>query len=201
MPHTVTSLFRAVDLEPSGVIPWGTPPTCREKGIYIVALGADPSSLVGTIRTLPASQDAISTWMSENQVLIDGAPASFDALCTRLGRYWLPDEVVLYIGKSEKEDGVCGRVRQFYSHKLGQSRPHSGGQWIKTLTELPRLFIHYSRCSDPVAVESAMIGRFCSNAPTGPFPFANLEWRKGGRRYIRKHGIHSSATTARNLAS
>lgn len=50
----------------------------------------------------------------------------------RLATFWLPDEVVLYIGLAGAS--VRKRVRQYYRTPLGDKRPHAGGWWLKTLT-------------------------------------------------------------------
>lgn len=190
MPLTIRSLFEAASVTPTGVTPWGTRPSCRENGVYVVALTNDPNSLAGTLDAMPVSHEAIGNWLIVQQHLtVDGLPASVDSVGARLSRYWLSSEVILYIGKTAKEDGLCGRVGQFYRHVLGRHSPHRGGHWIKTLSVLEQLFVHYAPCLDPVSVESIMIGAFCNRNPAGPFPFANLEWRADGRRYCRDHGI------------
>jgi hypothetical protein len=190
MPHTVNALFRITDLASTRVTPWGVKPSCKEKGIYIVALTDDPDSLDGAIASLPASHEAINNWMVECPALkVDYAPATLETIITRLSRYWLPNEVALYVGKTNAQGGLHGHIGEFYQHKLGRKSPHKGGQWIKSLSIISKLYVHYSSCPDPITAESAMIGHFCKKDPNGPFPFANLEWRVPEKRYLRQHRI------------
>jgi hypothetical protein len=43
----------------------------------------------------------------------------------------LPDEVVLYIGKTDRCPG--GKLDEYYGIELGTTRPHTGGWYLKTL--------------------------------------------------------------------
>jgi hypothetical protein len=110
--------------------------------------------------------------------------------------YWLPDESIIYIGKATT---LGPRLGQYYSTPLGDKRPHAGGHWIKTLSNLNALTVHYSEIEeghDPEQLERRMLVSFSKNVsaqskalhpqPTLAIPFANLEIKGVGRR---NHGI------------
>jgi hypothetical protein len=85
---------------------------------------------------------------------------------------------------------------------LGDRRPHAGGHWIKTLTNLTSLTVHYAELdsvADPEDVEKQMLRTFSQAVsaqtraahpqPDLTIPFANLEIRGVGRR---NHGIRNA---------
>jgi hypothetical protein len=111
--------------------------------------------------------------------------------------FWLPDETVVYIGKATS---LASRVGSYYRTKLGATKPHAGG--VLTVLDkdaLAQLRVHYARVEDPQLAEEQMIRSFCAGVsdaacaalhdPQHPFPFANLEWRTGGRRLIKARGL------------
>ena len=202
---TVADLLSMVSLRHGGVVRWGTPIPSDHTGIYIVSLAPDPSRNGSLLGSAPIDRDVLTGWLSRTPKLtIDTTPnPSVDALANRLQRYWLPDESVLYIGQTSQP--LADRVSQLYSHKLGASSPHRGGHWLKTLSVLDDLFIHYALSNDPEKVEFRLIDSFASRvsprtrARIGqrdyPFPFANLELhdRMQRKRIRKKHGIGHAA--------
>jgi hypothetical protein len=95
-------------------------------------------------------------------------------------------------------------VRQYYTTPLGARSPHAGGHWLKTLTNLEELFVHYAPVPDPNSAERAMLNRFCVKVseetrealfdPARPLPFANLDWPGRG---AKRHGIRGSRAPKR----
>ncbi|MDP9342523.1 MAG: hypothetical protein M3Q23_10630 [Actinomycetota bacterium] len=87
----------------------------------------------------------------------------------------------------------------YYATLLGARSPHSGGFFLKLLTNLDELHVHFAACEDPVFAEDAMLRGFCAGVspetlaglldPAHPFPFANLEWPLGVRK---AHGIRGA---------
>ncbi len=76
-------------------------------------------------------------------------------LVDRLRRFWLADEVVLYIGLASRS--VRTRVGQYYKTPLGARKPHAGGWWLKTLSVLDELWVHFAATPDfSTAEESAL---------------------------------------------
>jgi hypothetical protein len=120
-------------------------------------------------------------------------PTEFD-LSRRLASFWLPDETVLYIGLAGTS--LRSRINQYYRTPLGARRPHAGGWFLKTLSILPELFVHFARTTTPKESEGRLLGAFVQGISAStrsslfdsqhPFPFANLEWPAGIRKL---HGI------------
>jgi hypothetical protein len=132
---------------------------------------------------------------------LDGEPNPSRAqLADRLGSYWIPDEDVLYIGLAGQP--LQARVRQYYKTPLGAAKPHKGGWWLKTLSALNDLHMHFAVTSGYKDAEEGMLRTFAAalsesswaNLPAGDpvTPFANL---RDGEWYRRKHGI-GNATSA-----
>jgi hypothetical protein len=123
-------------------------------------------------------------------LLVRRHPGDLDG---RLASFWLRDEVVLYVGKATS---LSQRVAQYYATPLGARRPHAGGHFLKTLSNLDQLHVHDAVSPDPPRSEHLMLEAFCAavstdtrNAlhdPEHPFPFANLEWPAGTRK---RHGV------------
>jgi len=194
MPSTISDLFRAADLQLGGAVKWGEPVGCNQPGVYIVSLSPDR----GLLANAPISQAAVKCWIARAPGLtLDGKRPTAQELASRLSEFWLPDEAVLYIGCTTRP--LRKRVRQYYSHVLGNPRPHIGGQWIKTLSVLDCLTVFWAPTETPYPVEACALKAFvngmsektrmCLRDPDRPFPFANLEYPRGNRK---NHGIKRS---------
>src|SRR5690606_23590905 len=158
-PSTVSSVFRAVGLRPEVPIPWGTRVPCRRPGVYVISLSRDADSLREALPEAPISSSAISELLGScPDVRVDGTPATIASLTDRLESLWLPDEVILYIGRT----GRClqRRLRQYYRTPLGARRPHAGGWPLKALGVLEQLVVHYAPCSRNRPLEGELISAF-----------------------------------------
>lgn len=195
MPSTVTDLLAAAGLQLRGSAPWRTTPTLDAPGIYLVSLDGDPSHERGPKAAAPIGIDAINTLLSTRPELrLHGTRPTGQELAAQIGRFWLPDEPVVYVGLAS--ESVAKRVNQYYVTPLGARSPHAGGWFLKTLHNLGDLHVHYAAASDPNRAEDFLIRTFVTNTSTAgrealadpqrPFPFANLEWPKGVRK---NHGI------------
>lgn len=196
MPTTVEEIFaKILDKEPDGKIKW-----CdilkhdipKQKGIYIIALDKPKCSP-------DFCENIIEEWISlAKNILIDGKSATVPAIMDRLGAFWYPDETILYIGQtSGGNQTLKKRLRQFYKHKLSESRPHRGGHWLKTLSNLNDLNVYWGivEGEEPYEIELKMIEYFSDRVSEDsreslfdkdmPIPFANLEVRNKRK----KHGI------------
>ena len=145
MPSTVLGILDQVGLSLSGHTEWGQDVAAGEPGIYFVSLSADPGANLGTYTLAPISLAAVQRWLAAVPMLtLDGIvqpPA--DSLVEFLSRFWLPDENIVYIGKAT---GLHSRTHQLFGHALGRRSPHAGGHWIKTLSCLERLHVHFAEC-------------------------------------------------------
>ena len=78
---------------------------------------------------------------------LDGVrPISWE-LTTRLAKFWVPGESVVYIGLAGTSVGK--RVRQCYRTPLGDRRPHAGGHWVRTLRVSGRSPVWWAPRADP----------------------------------------------------
>ncbi len=109
--------------------------------------------------------------------------------------------MILYLGMAGTS--LAGRLGQYYRTPLGARSPHAGGWFLKLLSNLPSLFVHWVECEGPDTAEDRMVAAFCGNVspeaatrlhdPANPLPFANLRWPKGRPK---NHGI-TGATAGR----
>lgn len=207
MPLTVSQTFAAAGLGVGGVlgatgaVEWGSPVPESGPGVYVVALTAETETTAGAVAVCPVSATKVAGLLEAcPRLTVDGSRPDVASLCDRLAAFWLPDEVVLYIGMTEGQS-LRTRACQYYTTPLGASRPHRGGWFLKTLTVLPDVYVHYAPRSDPGHAEDAMIEAFTRGVsdrsreglhdPGLPIPFANLEWhrRRLGTRRRKCHGI------------
>jgi hypothetical protein len=208
VPSTVRQVFAGAGLEPVGAVRWDDPipkPSGSATGIYIVSLAEDPDSLDEALPRCPISRPAIVGLLAAcHGLTLDGGPATVSALTERLSAFWLADEVVVYIGLAGQP--LWARVRQYYKTPLGAKRPHKGGWWLKTLSALPALWVHYAPTARFAAAEQDALDAFAEGVSDASrarlhdcervMPFANLEHPPGTRK---GHGIRGA--TADTVAS
>lgn len=185
----------AAQAAPAGVVRWGQTVPETGPGVYVAALTEQVESGAGFLAVAPLSTPALETWLEARPELqLDGKRPTVAELAARIASFWLPDEVILYIGLAGSS--LQSRVRQYFQTPLGARRPHAGGHFLKTLANLGDLYIHWAPTNDPNRAEGAMLAAFCSAVsetariqlfdPKHPFPFANLEWPAGTRK---RHGL------------
>jgi hypothetical protein len=170
-------------------------------GVYIVALSPSADAVERVCRDAPinaAALDELSAVCPE--LTLDGTQhPTREQLGERIGAYWLPDETVLYVGLAGQP--LRTRVRQYYKTPLGAVKPHRGGWWLKTLSVLADLHVHFAATADFKDAEEQMLRTFAANvseesrnrlpADEPVMPFANLrdgDWRR------RNHGIAGATT-------
>jgi hypothetical protein len=185
----------AAGLSPDGRVTWGKRIPETGPGVYVVALTADTDANVPVLDACPISGEAVKVLLETRPELsLDGERPAAHALSARVSGFWLPDEVILYIGLAGTS--ISKRVGQYYRTPLGARKPHAGGWFLKLLSCLDELTVHFAQCDDPDTAESLMLKAFCDGVseesrmalvdPDHPFPFANLEWPRGTRK---RHGI------------
>jgi len=202
MPTTVSKLFKNADLSFSGPVPWAQPVSNDNPGVYVVSTTNDPKKHLG-IHTKPTiSAEIVYKWVHEvTSIELDrvASPNPKD-IVNRLAEFWLPDESILYIGMTTAK--LEKRINDYYRTPLGAKKPHAGGHWLKTLSNLSSLYVYHASCENPKSKKDQLLGFFVSNISkytksllsdsVHPFPFANLEYPQGNRK---KHGIGRSTAS------
>jgi hypothetical protein len=194
MSSSVADIFAAAGLRPRGARRWGTPVPETAPGVYVVAATEDPASVHHVRCEPPFAPDAVEHLLAVRPELrIDATRPKAEDLIGRLGGFWLPDEVVLYIGLASS---VRSRVRAYTRTPLGAKRPHAGGWWLKTLATLDELWVHWAPTPDFADAERRMLREFCREISPKTratlfdkervMPFANL---RGHDNCIKRHGI------------
>lgn len=194
MPAVVNDLLAAAALEDAGSVSWGTRLRASYAGVYLVALDASPDRCA-TISEAPISKGRVAELLRVRPELrLDGSRPTVAMLFERLAACWLPDETVLYIGLAGTS--LQRRVGQYYTTPLGARRPHAGGWFLKTLSNLDELTVHYAAAVDPAVAERELLEAFIDGVGGAscnglrdracPYPFANLVGPTGVRK---AHGI------------
>jgi hypothetical protein len=199
----VSSLLISAGLEPRGFVRWNTPVPETSTGVYVVSLTCVAGEVAGVEAAVRLSDAALSELVAVCPLItLDGQPHPTPVrIASRIGSYWLADECVLYIGLAGQP--LRSRVRQYYRTPLGAAKPHKGGWWLKTLSGLGDLFVHYAVTPRFKGAEEDMLRAFAANVsdasraqwPAGEplMPFANLrdgDWRR------RQHGIRNATGAA-----
>lgn len=202
MPTTINDLLKSIRLDPKKLktVKWQQPLDSSSMGIYIVSTSESPNKNNTIFDKAPIDDKALALWLDRVESLeVDNKKPSIAILKDRLSSFWLRDENIIYIGQTESNKGLKGRVAQFYNTDLGERKPHAGGHWIKTLLILENLYVHYLPDNQPTITEEKLLIEFgrqiSQDSKSGLFdqsillPFANLELEKGNRK---KHGISNS---------
>jgi hypothetical protein len=79
-------------------------------------------------------------------------------------KFWVPDEVIIYIGRAKQ---LKRRLHQFRRHVYGRTSPHSGGQAILLLEGAKT--ITWAEVEDYGKAEAALIDAFCAHVGQRPF--------------------------------
>jgi len=215
-PHSsVGALLGAADLTLTGVVAWGKPVPVSTPGVYLISLAEDPADYSSNMVAAPISEAAIEQLLAVcSQLKLDSRRPTPSELKKRIGRLWLGAHTVLYVGQAGTS--LRTRVAQYYHTPLGARSPHAGGWFLKLLSNLDQLFVHYATSGDPVESEKRIVQAFVDAVPPLalmplqwafgasylPLPFANLQYPDGPKK---PHGItgatgchRSSSTPARS---
>jgi len=206
MTLTVAEAFAAIDIGQDEIVTirWGTKPSTSNSGVYIVSLTNSLDSCDGNLNEPALAEIEFRRWLDVcPSMTLDGIEPCVGQLIDRISRFWIPDEALLYIGKATE---LSSRLSAYYRTSIGKRSPHSGGYFLKLLSDLEQLWVHYAECNDPESAEDTMLQRFCENVsqgsrralhdPAHPFPFANLEWPKG---MFKAHGLRDAREARRKI--
>jgi transcription elongation factor GreA len=195
--HDAPGSMRSLGLVVDGPARWGGSVPSRRPGVFIVESERPQER--------PAfDQVALRRWIERVPSLrIDGERPTQTELAERLASFWLPDQTLLYVGRTLKSLGA--RVGAMYATPLGDRRPHAGGHWLKTLADLPRLRVWWAESESPEEHEDALLDAFAASlgegAAAGPvmgLPWAVLESPSAGRK---ETGISGSLLSEEEAAA
>ncbi|MFN8619535.1 MAG: hypothetical protein U0869_02155 [Chloroflexota bacterium] len=99
---------------------------------------------------------AIEAWLDRVPRSARTARPEPGALADRIRSWWLPEQPVVYVGRSNKSLGA--RVGALYATATGDRRPHSGGHWLKVLrNRVDGLRIWWAETPAPEEYEDAVV--------------------------------------------
>jgi len=205
MPVTVKEIFSKVGLEAPPAIKWKNPIPTDDNGVYVVSLSNDASKNNGIHSACEISEEIFDNWKSLSPELNVNGAVSKKIIEAELNQHWKPRENILYIGESTSEtNGLGKRVKQFYDHSVGRKGPHTGGYWIKLLSQLENLFVYHAKCKNPRDTEFKMLMFFIEQTTGKSFyeleelgshlPFANLKVD-----FQKKHCISGAVSKTKKI--
>jgi hypothetical protein len=198
MPSTVADLLGSAGLALGGTVRWDESLPQDGPGDYIVSLTEDPHSTAGARSAAPIDLERVEHLLRVRPELsLDARRPVAAEVAARLQAFWLPDEVVLYVGLAGTS--VRERVARYYDSPLGARQPHAGGWWLKTLSVLDGLWVHYAATTAEAAAEETMLWEFATAiSPSSrqalhdqvlTAPFANVRTHS---RAIKGHGFRKA---------
>jgi len=166
-------MLRDLGLMVDGPTRWGSPAPSRLPGIFIV-------ELPGGAASAPIDVVAVRRWIERVPAMrLDGEEPTPQTLALRLHEFWLPNEPILYVGRSSKS--ISGRVAALNATALGDAKPHSGGHWLRTLSVLNDLRVWWSETDAHEEYEDALV-ELVAERNDNRTPFANLIGPDGSPR-------------------
>ncbi|MET0771864.1 MAG: transcription elongation factor GreA [Candidatus Limnocylindrales bacterium] len=207
-PRSAVALLRSLDLMSDGPTRWGEQVRSREPGVLLV-------EMAGRSDEAPIDITAVKAWIERVPGLrLDGERPTPTQLAQRLASFWLPQQTVLYVGRTAKS--LSGRAASLFATPLGDRRPHSGGHWLWTLTGRDQLRIWWAETPSAEEYEDGLFDAIAADLDpeaaerlkgSGPvLPWANLTSATGD---AKRTGITGSmlaegeapATEARAVAT
>ena len=137
-PVLVENLKQSVQ-EP---VEWGDDELSNSSGVYVVSLSDNPNENNNCEELIPVCETTIeNVWLKNaSKMTIDGQKANTENIKIFLSEFWLPEENILYIGRTKRKLRV--RVGEYYRHQIGKSKPHSGGSgYMPLVSVVKHLFI------------------------------------------------------------
>lgn len=175
MRISIKNIEEETSLKLQGPLKWGKIIPSESQGIYIVVTPKE------AISKLNFDKQIIDLWIQKvPNMRINNEEPTYYNLTNEIKKYWLKDEIILYVGKTTQP--IQTRVNQYYQTEIGERKPHSGGYWIKTLSFLNDCLIYWAECDNPEITEEKIL-RFFHNKLSNKdiskenlvLPFANLE--------------------------
>ncbi len=199
-PRNAPELLRAAGLLADGPVLWGQQVRSRAPGVFLVELPAP-------FEAAPIDITRIRAWVDRvPRLRMDGIRPTPTALAARLAAFWMPNQRVLYIGRTSKSLG--SRVQAAYVTPLGDRRPHPGGHWLKTLHRIEHMRVWWAETDAPEEYEDGLCSLFAEEVDAETraslpdraliLPWANLDAVTGERRAT---GIEGALLTEADAAA
>lgn len=158
MSITAKQLFKTVGITQFETIMWGDIKIAaipNKFGVYVIELNEVQKSPF-------FDAAAIKSWLSNSgHVIIDNKAATYKSVNAELNAHWHAEETILYVGQtSTSAKGLKKRLVDFYNHKPGNKGPHAGGYWLKLLSNLDTVKVHYAVCDSAYEIEFKMLLKF-----------------------------------------
>lgn len=203
MPITVNDIFNKVGLVTPVAIKWNNPIPTEDNGVYVISLSEDASKNNGILKSFEINEEVFNKWKLLSPDLNVNGTVSKNIIEVEINQFWKPNENILYIGESSSPtNGLSKRVNQFYQHEVGWKGPHTGGYWIKLISQLENLFVYYAKCKNPRDTEFKMLMYFIEQTTGKSFyeldelgkhlPFANLKVD-----FQKKHNINKAVSKSK----
>ncbi len=200
MPVTVKEIFNKVGLEPSVPLKWRNAISIKGNGVYIISSSSNSTMNTGITSSCKVNEEVFKKWKSFSPELNKKNLSTIKPIQTEINKFWKPKENILYIGESSSEtNGLAKRVNQFYIHQVGWKGPHTGGYWLKLLSQLEELYVYYAVCDHPRDTEFKMLLHFIEQCTGKSFydlqelgkhlPFANMKVD-----FQKKHSISKAVS-------
>ena len=163
MSITVEQLVKTSGLNPARLrsYKWGEGIESTSRGVYIISTSKDILALEPYFEAAPFNNASILNWIEKDDKLkIDGKPATLLNIKEKLESFWLADETILYIGKSNSKMGIRQHLSRIYNLGLGNEHRITTASWVKTLNILNDLYVHYISCNHPDEKKLELISTF-----------------------------------------
>ena len=159
MPSTVTEVFAVAGSTHRDRLRWGTPVPEAGAGVYVVSLAEDAGTNEGALSKAAIRRAAVDELLTVRPELLlrwrlpdaEGARDPAQRVLACIGG-------PAYIGLADQP--LRTRVRHYYRTPLGAKRPHAGGWWLKTLSLLGELWVHWAPASNYEDAERTMLRPF-----------------------------------------
>jgi transcription elongation factor GreA len=147
--------------------------------------------LTAPLPRAPIELTRVGKWIERVPTLtLDGERPTSKALAARMASFWLPSQVVLYVGATTTSIG--GRIAAVHGTALGDRRPSPGGHWLHTFLPSVSMRVWWAGTEAPEEYEDALLGAFAAGVPSEEvaalpggavvLPWANLRRPTGERR-------------------
>ncbi len=155
--RSAAALLREVGLLADGPAMWGKPLHHSGPGVYLVEIKAPAANLSVDLAV-------IGRWVERvPELRLDGRRPGGKEVQTRLAKFWLPSQPVLFIGSST--GSVAARVNALAKTIPGDRKPAGSGLWLHLLRTPAELRVWWAATDAPEEYEDALMDAFAAGVP------------------------------------